>query len=83
MQQREPFSLEDGWPPVTLAAVSGAKDPRQDLGPPVHSWGMWSGTNLIKTLDKCLGPLDWVQGNHAWGMEVLVWDQAFKDPRYV
>jgi hypothetical protein len=28
--------------------LEDGQDPRRDLGPPVHSWGMWSGTNIDK-----------------------------------
>jgi hypothetical protein len=26
--------------------LEDGQDPRRDLGPPVHSWGMWSGTYI-------------------------------------
>jgi hypothetical protein len=47
------------------------------------AWESWSGTKQLKTLGLSLGPLDCNQGNHAWGMGVLVWDQAVEDPRFV
>jgi hypothetical protein len=28
------------------------KDPSRDLGPPVHSWGTWSGTKTISAMAK-------------------------------
>jgi hypothetical protein len=34
-----------------------AKDPSCDLGPPVHSWGSWSGTKQLEPWQKTLvGP---------------------------
>jgi hypothetical protein len=33
------------------------KDPSCDLGPPVHSWGSWSGTKQLEPWQKTLvGP---------------------------
>jgi hypothetical protein len=46
--------------PVEFKAASRAilqedgKDPSQDLGPPVHSWGSWSGTKQSVPWQKTL-----------------------------
>jgi hypothetical protein len=40
------------------------KDPSCDLGPPVHSWGSWSGTKQLEPWKKTLvGPLVYFWGS--------------------
>jgi hypothetical protein len=48
------------WLSVEFKAAARAilredgKDPSQDLGPPVHSWGSWSGTKQSVPWQKTL-----------------------------